>query len=277
MISGISVRCTIGGVELLRAPEVELVLRRRAVVSRASLEIPDPTGEVRAAVAVGQQLTVRFGYRGEAALWHHWEGTVEAIDQSGPNRAGGLPENVDAVLVQAVGKEKALTTTIVTESFYGEPASAVAQRLLSRTGLPVAGVDIPADILPHQVFSSVPVARAIKQLETSLTRAFGHDMSKHAVWLGQNGLMWSTADEGGDVPVIESVHNLLTHTPPVAEGGMGVVTALLLPGLTHSRKVRIHDARRGFDALVRAQEVMHRLSARGNQTVVRYGKEQGWG
>lgn len=68
-----------------------------------------------------------------------------------------------------------LATTLVTESFYKESARAVAARLLARTGLPVAGVDIPDAELPHQVFSRVPVARALKQLETSLTRAFGAD------------------------------------------------------------------------------------------------------
>lgn len=276
MIEGIAVRCNVGPVELLRSPGIELTYRRRAVVSRAVLEIPDPTGEVRAAVAVGQAVTVRFWYRGDSGLSHHWEGTVEALDQPG-GQPGTKTAGADAVLIQAAGQEQKLATTMVTESFYGEPAQAVARRLLSRTGLPVAGVDIPADVLPHQVFSGVSVARAIKQLEVSLTRAFGHDLSKHAVWLGQNGLLWSADNEPGDTLVVESVNNLISHTPPVAEGGMGVVTAFLLPGLTASRTVRIHDARRGFDAEVRAQEVIHRLARSGNTTTIRYGKDQGWG
>lgn len=272
MIEGIAVRCNVGPVELLRSPGIELVYRRRAVVSRATLEIPDPTGEVRSTVAVGQEVVIRFWYRGDSGLSHHWEGTVDSIDQPG---AGGA--SADAVLVQATGKEQKLATTLVTESFYGEPAQAVARRLLERTGLPVVTVNIPADVLPHQVFSGVSVARAIKQLEISLTRSFGHDLSKHAVWLGQKGLLWSPEDEPGDTLVVESVNNLISHTPPVAEGGMGVVTAFLLPGLTASRKVRIHDARRGFDKEVRAQEVIHRLARTGNTTKIRYGKDQGWG
>lgn len=276
MIEGIAIRCNVGPVELLRTPLIELTYRRRAVLSHATLEIPDPTGEVRAVVSVGQPVTVRFWYRGEAALAHQWEGTVARIDQP---RMGSA--SADAILVHAVGQEKKLTSTMVTESFYGEPAQAVARRLLERTGLPVASVDIPADILPHQVFSGVSVARAIKQLEVSLTRAFGHDLSKHAVWLGANGLLWSAEDEPGavplQVPLIESVHNLIHHTPPEIEGGMGVVTAFLLPGLTASRKVRIHDARRGFDSVVRAQEVIHQITRSGNRTIIRYGKDQGWG
>lgn len=265
MIEGINIRCTIGPFEVLRSPRIELTYRRRAVCSRAALDIPDTNGTVRANVVQGDAVRVRFGYRGENTLWHDWQGTVEGVEQAGP----------DTVRVAAVGREKALTTTMVTESFYGEPASVVARRLLERTGLPVAEVGIPPDVLPHQVFSGVSVARAIKQLECSLTRSFGHDLTRHAVWLGANGLRWSAGDEPGDVYLIESAANLLTHTPPVAQGGMGSVSAVLLPGLTASRKVRIRDSRRAFAETVRAQEVTHLLGE--NTTTVLYGADNGWG
>lgn len=265
MIEGINIRCTVGPFEVLRSPRIELTYRRRAVCSRAALDIPDTSGSIRAGLQQGQPVRIRFGYRGEENLWHDWQGTVEAVEQAGP----------DTVRVAAVGREKALTTTMVTESFYGEPASVVARRLLERTGLPVAEVGIPPDVLPHQVFSGVSVARAIKQLECSLTRSFGHDLTRHAVWLGADGLRWAAGDEPGDVYLIESAANLLTHTPPVAQGGMGSVSAVLLPGLTASRKVRIRDSRRAFAETVRAQEVTHLLGE--NTTTVLYGADNGWG
>jgi hypothetical protein len=273
MIEGLNIRCNVGPVELLRAPRIELIYKRRAVVTRSIVQIPDPEGKARSALAVGQSIKIRFGYRaGKNSLWHEWEGTVEGIDQ--PDKNSSAP---DSLTVRGVGLEKALATTIVTESFYRETAQAVAKRLLSRTGLPVGTVNIPGDMLPHQVFSRVSVARAVKQLENTLQRSFGYDLSKHAVWLGASGLMWSDAEEPGEVYVIETAQNLLEHTPPVKPGDMGSIVSILLPGLTDIRMVRIRDKRRNISGLERAEEVIHVIGTGGNSTTVLYGKKAGWG
>lgn len=271
MIEGLNLRCNVGPVEVLRSPLIEIVSRRRAVVGRATVVVPDPEGAVRAALAVGQAVTVRWGYRGEEILWQEWFGTVEAIDQP---RADD--EAADAVTVRCVGLEKALTTTLVTESFYREPADAVARRLLARTGLAVGAVDVPDDVLPYQVFSGVSVARAVKQLSGTLERGYGHDMSRHALWLGASGLTWSDGDEPGDVYRVATAENLLAHTPPQTPEGVGVVTAVPLPGLTHSRRVHISDTRRGVDITARALDVVHTFKEGGNATLVTYGTETGW-
>ena len=133
MIEGLNIRCNVGPVEILRSPFLELVFRRCAVLSRATVVVPDPEGEVRSRLAVGQAVAVRWGYRGEAGMWQEWEGTVEGIDQ--PRRDA---DGADAVVVRAVGLEKALTTTMVTESFYREPADVVARRAKCGHGLPWA-------------------------------------------------------------------------------------------------------------------------------------------
>ena len=125
MIEGLNIRCNVGPVEILRSPFLELVFRRCAVLSRATVVVPDPEGEVRSRLAVGQAVAVRWGYRGEAGMWQEWEGTVEGIDQ--PRRDA---DGADAVVVRAVGLEKALTTTMVTESFYREPAEPSVFRVL---------------------------------------------------------------------------------------------------------------------------------------------------
>jgi hypothetical protein len=272
IIEGLNVRCNIGPVQILRTPYLELAYKRRAVLTRAVVEIPDPFGLIRAAVAVGQPMILRFGYRGGQNLWHEWEGLIDKIDQPGLDA-----ENPDALTVRGVGLEKALSTTIVTESFYMEPAYTVALRLLARTGLPVGMVDIPGDLLPHQVFSGVTVARALKQLENSLQRSLGYDLSQHAVWLGAAGLMWSLGDEPGPAYIIETAQNLVDHTPPPREGDMGSVVSVLMPGLRDGMRVRIRDKRRGVYTLARAEEVIHVLQARGNSTTVLYGKQAGWG
>lgn len=265
MIEGINIRCNVGPFEVLRSPRIVLTLRRRAVVSTCELDVPDPDGSVRASLAKKQEVRVRFGHRGEGGTWHDWKGTVKDFTQTGP----------DAVRVEAVGLEQALIDTRVTEAMHGEPADVVARRLLASTGLSVAGIKIPAETFPHIVFSDVTVARAIKQLSGSLERSWGHDLSKHAVWLGEAGLYWSDGDEPGDVYVVESAQNLISNSPNPA--GMSRAVATVLPGLTASRKVRIRDSRRQFSELVRAQEVIHQLGASGNTTTIGYGKDDGWG
>lgn len=271
MIEGLNIRCNVGPLEILRSPLIELVSRRRAVVTRARIVIPDPEGEARATLAVGQPVALRFGYRGEVNFWQEWEGTVAEIGQPASDA-----ESADALTIQAVGLEKALTTTLVRESFYREPAATVAKRILAATGLPVGSVDVPGDILPYQVFSNVPVARAIKQLANTLTRSFGHDLSRHALWLGASGLTWSAGDEPGAAYAISTCENLIANTPPETSDGIGVATSVLLPGLTHSRLVHITDSRRGLDITARALDVVHTLAEGGNSTTVTYGKDAGW-
>ncbi|MFI3271945.1 MAG: hypothetical protein R3Y11_07595 [Pseudomonadota bacterium] len=271
MIEGVSVRCTVGGVELLRSSRIVLSYKRRAVLSSLVITVPDPFGDVRLNIAMGDAVALRFGYRREKKLWHEWTGTLDSIDQP-PSKSG--EEN--ALILRCVGMEKALSTTFVTESFYGESAKVVARRLLSMTGLAVSNVNIPDEILPHQVFSHVSVARAIKQLDMTLSTSFGHDLSAHASWLGPNGLTWSAGDEEGDVYTIATAENLLVHTPPVGKG-TGVITSVLLPNLIASRRIQIRDVRRGVYGSFRALEVVHTLSAKGNTSTITYGKEQGWG
>lgn len=272
MIEGLQIRCNVGTVEVLRSPFVQLTYKRRAVLSRGIIHIPDGGGDVRAALDLGQRMTLQFGYRGQHNLWHEWEGTIESIDQPDAHGAGA-----DALIVRGVGLENALCTTRITETFQGETARAMAKRLLARTGLPLGDIMLPEDVVPHQIFSNVTIARALKQLEHSLRRAFGHDLSKHAIWLGNRGLMWSDEDEPGAVFQVATCANLLDHTPPARKGDMGVIRSIALPGLTDSRQVRIKDSRRDINALERAEEVIHTLQRTGNITSIAYGRQAGWG
>lgn len=271
MIEGFNVRCLIGPLDITRSPQIEIISRRRAVVGIASVVIPDPEGTVRASLAVGQPVDICFGYRGEDSLWQEWEGSISGIDQ--PHASA---PDADAVSVRCVGQEQSLATTRVTESFLNEPADVVARRLLAKTGLSVGNISIPSPVLPHQVFSNCTVARAIKQLGTTLERSYGCDMHRHALWLGASGLTWSDGDEPGDEYRVATAENLIAHTPPLAVGGIGVVTSVVLPGLTHSRLVHVYDSRRGIDDVYRALSVIHTLEDAGNTTQVTYGTDEGW-
>ena len=87
MIEGFNIRCTVGGLEVLRSPRIVLTLRRRAVVSRCELDIPDTNGSVQAALAKKQPVRIRFGHRGEGGTWHDWSGTVSDFKMSGEDTA----------------------------------------------------------------------------------------------------------------------------------------------------------------------------------------------
>ncbi|MBG3876005.1 hypothetical protein FVW20_02925, partial [Desulfovibrio oxamicus] len=60
-ITGVDIIVRVGGLEVLRSPRAEVVSRRRAVITRAEVELPDPDGSVRAALAVGQPVSLGFG------------------------------------------------------------------------------------------------------------------------------------------------------------------------------------------------------------------------
>lgn len=270
MIEGLNYNCTVGPVDVYRSPLIELTYKRRAVLTRCVIEIPDPKGEIRGQLSKDQPISLQFDYRGKG-MKHTFEGFIDKIDQ--PDHDG---PNIDAIVVRGVGKEKSLLETKVKESFRKESTLAVAKRLMAMSGLPLGTVDIPDEILPHQIFSNVTIARALKQIEHTLVRQFDHDMTKHAVWLGESGLMWSPEKEPGDVYVIATAENLIDHVPPVKDGEMGAIMSSLLPGLKDSMEIRIEDKRRGVNSTERAEEVIHTLREYSNMTTVMYGKKTGW-
>lgn len=274
-IQGLSMRITVGGMELRRAPRILLTYKRRTILSTCEIDIPDPDGDIIGQIVKDQPVDVQFWYRGGGlGVRHHWKGTVEGRAQAQQTERTGP----DVVRVFAVGLEKKLLTTRVTEAMHGEPASVVAKRLLAKTGLPVATVAVPEDVLPHIVFSDAPVALALKQLAWSLERSFGHDLSKHAVWLGESGLYWSDGDEPGNTPTIATCEMLLTHSPNTDVSHLSEAVSILYPGIRDSQQVRIRDARRGTDETTRAEEVSHLIrEERCNTTTIRYGADYGWG
>lgn len=264
MIEGVNIRCNVGPFQVLRSPRIVLSSVRRAVVSTCEIDIPDPEGQVATGLQKKQKVKIRFGHRGEGGTWHEWEGTVKDFNAER-----------DAMRVLCVGLEQALIDTKITQAMSGEPADIVAKRLFESTGLPIARIDIPSQVFPHIVFSDVTVARAIKQLSQSLERSFGADMTGHAVWLGADGLYWSDGDEPGPTFIVETAQNLISCSPN--PDGMSYALATLIPGLSSSMEVRIRDKTREYSELVRAEEVIHTLSADGNATKIGYGVKSGWG
>lgn len=263
MIKGFFVDCQLGGYEVLRSPRIRHITRRRDVLSQCEVDVPDATGEVRSSLQKKMPVKLKFGLRGGDT--HEWKGWIRDISLI----------TTDLIRVGCVGLEQALIDNKALLAMYDEPADVVGKRLLAMSGLPVASVDIPGDKFPNMVFSNCTIARGIRQLTETLERAYGHDMSKHAVWLGQAGLYWSPESEPGQVYVLETAENLISNdTNPQ---GMRRAVATVQPGLVANREVRIRDIRTGQNDVVRADEVTHLLNDDSVRTIVGYNCEEGWG
>lgn len=265
-LEGINIRCNIGPYEVLRTPRLRILYRRSALVSRAEIDLPDPDGSIASALNLGDSCRLRFWYRGGNGLSHDFHGVIDGFAPGGPR----------TIRVLIAGREIALLKTLITESYHKEPADLVARRILTMSGFDITELGIPNDILPHIVFSRVSIAVACRQIRESLERAFGHDLSKHALWLGGDGLRWSDGFEPGDTYVVASAENLIEHTPVTAPKGLSRIVSVPLPGLTHSMRVQIRDAHHKTNALVKAQEVEHLLEDGQNRTTILYGGEYGW-
>lgn len=267
MIEGISIRANVGAFEVLRSPKIVIESKRRQIVGTASLEVPDPTGEIRNGLNLGNKVQIIMRYKGDNPLEQTWQGTIYS-----------LQTEADNIIIIAKGLEQILLDTFITEAFFEEPANLVAKRILEKTGLPVGKIDMGEYILPYQVFSSCNLAMAIKQLSQTISQSCQADMSRHALWLDSNQ-MWnfSDGDEEGDIFIIETAKNLLNHRPPQKQGEIGELETVLLPSLTHSRIIKIRDSVRDIVQEVRAQEVTHQMEQGKNRTIIRYGKDEGWG
>ncbi len=267
MIEGISVRAKVGKYEILRSPQITIESKRRQIVGKASLEIPDPTGEIRQGIQIGQQVQIIMRYRCQNSLEQTWQGKVFSIKTSSDN-----------LIVIAQGLEQTLLDTFITEAFYNEPANLVAKRILQKTGLAVGTIEMGNYILPHQIFSNCNIAQAIKQLSQTISQSFHVDMTKHALWL-DNKQTWQfmDGDENGNIFIIETAKNIISHKPPQKENEMGEVETVLLPSLTHSQIIKIRDSVRDIIQTVQVQEVEHIMQLGKNRTIIRYGKNEGWG
>jgi len=263
MITGLNINLTVGSWTVQRLPWGELRLERGAVAGRLIFELPDPQGELSRALRNGDPAGLFFGYRDEGPS-QYWSGKITEIKGAG-----------QTVKVTALSPEKALIYTKVTECFHKESSRQVVRRLIALAGLAPGRLEGPDETIPHLVFSGQPVYDCLRQVNATLERVYEHDMAAQVYWQGRDGrLNWGDFDEPGPRAVFAAGDNLISHDPRGDDEGQ--VTGFLFPGLTHSQQIIIRDARRGLEITKRALSVRHQLGAKGNLTVVTYGKEKGY-
>ena len=207
-----------------------------------------------APVEKGAAVILKYGYTDMA----EWRGTATNIAKGG-----------DLMTVTAAGtNELKLVETLYRESFIDETAEAIVRSALSTTGLSIAGIEAPGLQVARYTADNIPVWQAVRQVEESLRRGFG--LTGYALWLGVDGLRWTTGDEPGDSPEVTTGVNLIDHAP--CNTGLSLVTAFLLPGMTHSQRFSIKDTRRDIEGTFRAEMVRHELKDVHGRTLLFYRK-----
>ena len=262
-ITGLNINLTVGAFTVNRLPFGELVLERGAIAGRLKLELPDPQGQLAAELKKDDAVDLFFGYRGGPE--QTWQGQITEVEAAR-----------DIVNVTALSAELAFIKTRVTECFHQETARTVITRLLSLAGISPGRLEGPDELIPHMIFSDQPVWDCFRQINDTLTRVYEHDMTARPYWIGDDGLAnWGDFDAPGAAPIFASCHNLVNHNPRNSEEGQ--VIGLLFPGLVHSQRFTVKDARRARSITKRALTVKHKLGEHGNLTTVTYGKEKGYG
>jgi len=263
-IRAIEMTATIGTLLFQRAPRVWIESQRHRILSRAEIILPDPLGEVYQAVAMGDPVTLSIGYREDnPALW---QGTVDY-------RLSGRTRH--QISIGAVGTEKPLTETIISQAFENETPEAIIKWAVEQAGMTPGRIDAPGVPFPWFVASSIPVWQVARQCAATCERAFDIDMSRWALWLDANGAVnWGDFDSDEDCVTIATGDGLIQHTPAENAAGLHKVEAFLLPGLRHSNPMILIDANRNIEETFRALRVRHEITYDKARTYVWYGKER---
>lgn len=265
-INGIRTHLIVAGREYVRTPDLWIESSRRSPLSRAGLTLPDPTGEELRRLVKGQPVEIRLGYRDRAPSV--WRGTIEWTK----------PGLADEAAVGAVGVERPLATTRVTQAWIEESPEAILRHCVGLTGLPVGRIDSPGVVLPRFVASNHSVWQIAEMLELSCQRAFGLDIHAWALVVDSQGrVTWGDFDEPDQtsVPVVATGGLLIDHAPASDAAGQGVVETWLLPSAWPGQLFRLADARRGLDEQYRILRVRHAVAAQSARTHLWYGVEHG--
>ncbi|WP_291325236.1 hypothetical protein [Desulfovibrio sp. UCD-KL4C] len=265
-INGIRTHIIIGGMEILRCPRLAIRSSRRAPMWSFEITLPDPMGDVRRAVQLGDTANMAIGYRDKTPIL--WVGAVKAM----------RPGNKDQIIISGVGKDDELLNTVhVCQSWKNETPEAIIRYAASLTGLPTAQIDSPGVMFPRFVSSTVPVWQLARQAAETCQHSFDLNMSKWKLWLGPDGIHWGDHDQPSIVyPGIMTGEGLIKHLPTSNTAALSQVETFLLPAMRHSRIFALVDNKRGINDKFRALEVLHLIENTSARTHISYGVEYGY-
>ena len=265
-VTGIKSLVEVAGWSASRAPEVWIEHERGRPIGRAGCTLPDPKGELFQTVERDAPIQITLGYRDEKA--ETWKGTVQSCKHGGG-------KNGDQVEILACGESRPLSTKIK-QSWRNETPEAILKYCIGQAGLPMGTLMQTGVTLPHFSAASIPVWQVAEQLMQTLKRGYGRAMNSVALWLGRDGVQWGDHDEPDGESGrarIETGEGLISHWPANDQAGRSGCEAFLMPGLRHSQKVFIRDARRGISGEKKVLRCRHQVRALKGRTFVEFGDE----
>lgn len=263
MISGLNIYAGVGGFRFNRIPGIRIISQRHTPLTRMAITLPDPAGDVVRAISDGDEVSVAWGYRDRGQSG--WTGTV---------KTDSVNQNKDQLVIHAVGPERPLVETRITQAFYTEAPEAIIKYAITQAGLPCGKIESPGVVFPHFIASNIPVWQVARQCEHTCRRSFGLDMAMWSMWMGKDGTVnWGPGDEIADIPVIESEKNLIRHSPGKTQADLSLVETFLVAGMMHSQLFRLNDNKWGVAGDYRALKVEHVLKAASARTLISYGEE----
>lgn len=265
-LSGLTMRIQAGPFEVYRAPRIVISSVRHTPMCSIVVALSDPAGAMAGRISAGDALTVELAYRGQAPAT--WTGRIVST------RA----QNRDQVEIRATRSADLPLDTKIRQSWADESPEAIIRWSAGQAGLAVGRIDSPGIVIPRFAAASIPVWAVARSAACTVQRACDIDMSRWALWVGPTGrLNWGDFDEPDTVavPVVATGAGLIRHYQDSTAKGLFTLETFLLPDLTHSRSVRIQDAVRGSNALVRALAVRHEVEPSRARTFISYGVEHG--
>ena len=264
MRAGIRTKITIGELEILRSPLIEIISSRHKYLSRLNVTLPDPKSQIHQAVLLNDPVEVQFGYRDQKAF--SWKGEVR----------WKKPGTIDQTIIGAVEEgDRKLEDTKIIQSWINDTPAAIIKWAIRQSGLMVGRVDNPHGVtFPRYVASNIPVWQVARQCEQTCQNAFGIDMSRWTLWKDASGKVnWGDFDEQGETFTIGTAAGLIKHHVASDKAAFNMVESFLLPGMKHSLLFTLDDQRRGIRGEFRALVVRHMMSESENRTFISYGKE----
>ncbi len=263
MINGLNVSIRIGDFDVIRAPEIRIVSERHRPLTRMGIVLPDPDRLLFKAISENDAVQISLGYRDQAP--GIWAGTVSHIE----------PGNTkDQVLINCVGPEKPLVTTMAIQAWENDSPEAIIKWGIAQAGMVAGQVDSPGCVFPRFVADNRSVFELAGACEYTCQASFNIDMSRWTLWVDAAGKVnWGDFDEPADMPVIETGAGLIRHTPSGGFGKHHLVETFLIPGLRHSMKFKLSDSIRGVNGTFRALKVVHSLKDDTVRTFISYGDE----
>lgn len=261
MISGIRLHIEIGDTIIERCPRLEIISTRHRPLDLAHIHIPDPTGEGENFFTYGDPVRIEYGYRGGMSAV--WQGSLRSAHRV----------SRDQLCLTADSMALPLVSTHVTECYTDDFSQFMVKDIIKHAGLPIGRIDIPNEPLARLPIATLPIWQAVLQVLYTVRLAYGHDISRIALWLGAEGVNLGDFDAPGDVPVIATGENLIRHLTATKKNGLHTVETVLLPGLSHSRIFHLIDSRLGVDQELRALHVKHAITPKSVRTFIEYGRE----